>query len=168
MPYIGVDVGGTFTDFVVFDDATGEVRTTKTPTTYPNQLEGLLRGLDSMGVDLTQVRRLVHGTTIATNAILQRGGSKTAFITTAGFRDHLEIGDTRRHTGGQFDPEWVATPPLVPRPLRFEVRERVTASGESLVPLNEEDVLEVIEQLKENKVEVDRGRIPSFVCISEE
>ena len=150
---IGVDVGGTFTDFTVFDEETREAFATKTPTTYPDPLLGVLAGIDELGIGLERVRRFVHGTTIVTNAILQRRGVKAAFITTEGFRDHIEIADTRRYTGGQFDPEWVSTAPLIPRPLRFEVAERVMADGSPLVGLDEGQVLCVVEQLRAQDVE---------------
>ncbi len=153
MQAIGVDVGGTFTDFVIYDEDTGEMRTTKTPSTYPDPQEGVLRGLQDLGVDLGLLDRLAHGTTIATNAVIERQGAKTAFITTYGFRDIIETGDTRRFTGGQFNPNWERPPRLVVPQLRFGVHERVKADGEVIEPLNEKDVLEVIEQLKTEKVE---------------
>jgi N-methylhydantoinase A len=158
---IGVDVGGTFTDFAIYDEE--GIRTYKTPTSFPDPLGGVLAGLKDLGVDMRSVRRFIHGTTIGTNAVLQRSGAKTAFLTTMGFRDHLEIGDYRRYTGGMFDPNWERTRPLVPMPLRFEIRERVAADGSVLVELDEENVLEVLGKLKGMDVEaVAVGFINSF------
>ena len=161
---IGVDVGGTFTDFAVHDEETGRVRTHKTPSTYPDPLAGVVNGIKDLGIDLREVRWFMHGTTVGTNAVIQRRGAKTAFITTAGFRDHIEIGDNRRFTGGLFDPQWERTRPLVPLPLRLEVRERVLADGQVLTPLHEEDVLRIIEELKRQNIEAAAvGFINSYV-----
>src|SRR5215472_11183638 len=152
MMNIGVDVGGTFTDFVVYDEDTAQVRQSKTPSTHPDPLVGVLRGLAELEVDLGSVRRFIHGTTIATNAIIERHPTSTALITTEGFRDTLEVGDSRRYTGGQFDPHWVRTRPLVPPPLRFEVPERLAADGSTVTPLDETDVIATIGKLKERRV----------------
>ena len=133
---IGVDIGGTFTDFAILDEASGQVRTLKTPTTYPDPLQGIVTGLDELQIDLARVSRFLHGTTIGTNAILQRRGVSTALVTTRGFRDHIEIGDNLRYTGGLFDPHWMRTRPLVPISRRFEVRERVLGDGSVVTKLD--------------------------------
>jgi N-methylhydantoinase A len=150
---VGIDVGGTFTDIVVFDEATGEVRAGKVPSTPADPTEGVIRALRRENIDLDHVRRIVHGTTVATNAILERKGARTALITTHGFRDLIEIGNTRRYTGGLFNPRWVRDKPFVLRPLRFEVRERTTYTGEIHVELHEDDVRAVIEELKRRNAE---------------
>ena len=160
---IGVDVGGTFTDFVIYDETSDDLRTLKAPSTYPDPLEGALQGLEQLGIELRTVGRFAHGTTIATNAILQRTGAKTAFITTKGFRDHVEIGDNLRYTGGLFDPNWERTRPLVPLPLRFEVQERIAADGTVVVPLNDENVLAILEELHRQDIKsVAVGFINSY------
>ena len=149
MRSIGVDIGGTFTDIVLFDEETGSVQVAKVPSTPQNQALGFAQGVEAVGTQLAQVQRVVHGTTVATNAAIERRGAKTALVTTAGYGDLLEIGRGQRLTGGLFDPKFVRTPPLVPRPLRFEVQERMDASGEVHVPLDEEGVRRVGRSLAE-------------------
>ena len=146
---LGVDIGGTFTDIVLFDEETGEIQVAKVPSTPQNQALGFAEGIETLGTPLDQVRRVVHGTTVATNAAIERKGAKTALVSTMGYRDLLEIGRGQRLTGGLFDPKFVRTPPLVPRPLRFEVRERVDPTGEVHIPLDEEDVRRVGVRLAE-------------------
>lgn len=94
---IGVDVGGTFTDFAVFDEETGEIRVGKVATTPQDPTLAFMEGLRQMKIDLGKARRIVHGTTIATNAVVERKGARTAFITTQGHRDVLEFGQLRRY-----------------------------------------------------------------------
>ncbi len=138
---VGIDVGGTFTDVVVVDETSGGVRSTKTPSTPSNQADGVLAGLRDLGIDLGSVRRIVHGMTVATNAVLERNGAKVAVLTTRGFRDVLEIGRTQRMTFTMFDPYFVRPRPLIERPLRFEVDERIIADGTVRTPLDEHGVL---------------------------
>src|ERR1700761_3743662 len=116
---IGIDVGGTFTDFVFLSDDDGSVRVKKVPTD-PSDLPGtVLRGLEDIA--LGEATSIVHGTTVAINAILQETGAKTAILVTSGFRDQIEIGDTLRYTGGLFDHKWSRTRPYpVPHDRRFE------------------------------------------------
>ena len=121
---IGVDVGGTFTDFHAIDDETGEVRLAKRPSSPDDPARAIVAGLVEMGaqdgLDLGQVRWLSHGTTVGTNALIQRRGGAVALITTRGFRDLLEIGrQTRPH---MYDLQKDHPPSLVPRQHRFEVR----------------------------------------------
>ena len=136
----GVDVGGTFTDLVLFDPANGKLTVTKVPSTPANQSEGVLNGLKAVLPDLARLARLVHGTTVSTNTMLQGNGAVVAMVTTSGFRDVLEIGRTRRMLPSLYDTRFVRPPPIVSRPLRFEVGERRAADGESLVALDEGDV----------------------------
>jgi N-methylhydantoinase A len=103
MVLIGIDVGGTFTDIVCFDRRTNRYRVEKVPSFPGEQWKGIVAALDSLGIAGADVRRVAHGTTIATNALLELKGSRTALVTTAGFRDVLEIGRTRRLLGGLFD-----------------------------------------------------------------
>ena len=127
----GVDVGGTFTDICIVDEATGEVRVGKVPTTA-NQAEGFVAGLRAL-CDVADLRYVVHGTTIGTNALLERKGARTGLLSTAGFRDLLELGRRTRPTPygmkGSFEP-------LVPRDRRLDVPERTEASGHVRVPLD--------------------------------
>src|SRR5690606_10690097 len=93
---IGVDVGGTFTDFLLIDTETGEIRTGKVPTTVDDRARGFLEGIAGLGVTPEEIRWLVHGTTAGTNAVLEHKGAKTGLITTQGFRDVLELGRRTR------------------------------------------------------------------------
>ncbi len=147
---IGIDVGGTFTDFVIYDSDSRRLEFIKIPTTHPPE-EGVLAGLRAMethlGISLKELTRIVHGTTVATNALLEHRWAKTALLTTEGFRDVLEIGRQNRPT--LYDLNVDRPEPIVPRPLRFEVPERVDAQGQVLRELNEERVLSLIPQLRE-------------------
>ena len=128
-PYrVGVDVGGTFTDLIAYG-AGGILHSAKVPSLPGEQWRGVLDALASLGVAPASIRAFVHGTTIATNALLERKGARTGLVTTEGFRDLLEIGKGRRLVGGLFDPEWRRPAPLVPRDRRLEVPERIAADG---------------------------------------
>ncbi|GGC66260.1 hydantoinase/oxoprolinase family protein [Chelatococcus reniformis] len=131
---IGVDIGGTNTDLIYVDAAARKLVTAKVPTTAENQALGLVEGIDALGADLSHVDLLIHGTTVATNAAIERKGARCGLITTAGFRDVLELRRRDRpHTYG-LRAEFA---PLVPRRFRREVAERMSAEGETLVPLDE-------------------------------
>ena len=149
----GVDVGGTFTDIVLFDAASGALTVTKVPSTPANQSEGVIRGLESVLDRLDALARLVHGTTVSTNTILQRSGADVAMVTSEGFGDVLEIGRTRRMLPSLYDPTFVRPPPLVPRPRRFEVAERRAADGSMLVPLDEERLVGIAERIRASGAE---------------
>ncbi|MCR9221152.1 MAG: hydantoinase/oxoprolinase family protein [Alphaproteobacteria bacterium] len=146
---VGCDVGGTFTDLIYIEtDPTGggagAVRIAKAPTTLDNQAFGVLHALDSAGADAAAIDALVHGTTTTTNAVLERKLAKTGLITTAGFRDVLELGRrTRPHSYGLKG----AFRPLIPRELRLEVPERLDADGEVVTPLDEAAVRRAVEAL---------------------
>ena len=147
---IGVDVGGTFTDLMMVDADDGHIRVAKTPTTLDNQAFGVLNALDTAEVALSQVDLIVHGTTTTTNAVLERKLSKTGLITTAGFRDVLELGRRTRPQAygmtGQFTP-------VIPRDLRLEVPERMDAGGHILTPLDEDATRTAVQRLKEQGCE---------------
>jgi N-methylhydantoinase A len=134
---LGVDIGGTFTDLVWVDDATGEVRVGKLLTTPKDPAQaveqGVLRLLEESGAAPAGVRSLIHGTTLATNALIERKGARTGLLTTAGFRDALEIGREGRYD--MYDLFIDPPAPLVPRHLRLEVSERIAADGGVLRPL---------------------------------
>ena len=123
----GIDVGGTFTDLIVVDDANGEVRIAKVPTTAHNQAFGVLAALDAAGVDPRQLDAIVHGTTTTTNAMLERKIATVGLITTRGFRDVLELGRRTRPTPYGLTGRFV---PLIERRFRLEVDERVDAEGQ--------------------------------------
>jgi N-methylhydantoinase A len=147
---LAADIGGTFTDLVLFDEASGELRVHKTPSTPDDLTRGVLDGvrrtLDEGGADLREVDRFVHGATVVLNALLQRRLPRTGLLTTAGFRDVLEI--MRTNNPEMYDLQYVKPPPLVPRHLRLEVRERVRHTGEVLVPLREDDVRAAARRLR--------------------
>ena len=141
----GIDVGGTFTDVVVYDTETGSTRTAKVFSTR-KQADGLLRGLHQAVETVGKLAAVVHGTTVATNAILERKGAKAALVTTAGFRDVLELRrrdrpDTYGLTGGYR--------PLIPRSRCVEVDERLAADGEVVRQLDVDSVRRVVGRLKE-------------------
>jgi len=148
---IGVDIGGTFTDLVALDEATGSVVTTKALSTPRELLEGVLRCVDQAGVRLADCRFVIHGTTIGINALLEHKGARTGLITTEGFRDVLEIG--RGNFLKMYDVLYRRPEPLVPRGRAHEVPERLTATGEVLVPLDEAAVRAAARQLLADGVE---------------
>jgi N-methylhydantoinase A len=140
----GVDVGGTFTDLVILDPATGAVRLAKVPTTLPNQAEGVLSAFEAAKADLSDIDLIVHGTTTTTNAVLERQLARTGMITTQGFRDVLELG---RRTRPQAYGMHGSFTPVIPRDLRLEVPERMDARGQVLTPLDEAELEVAIAQL---------------------
>jgi len=133
---VGIDVGGTFTDLTAVDEAAGRVVVTKVPSEPRNEAAAVLSGLRALGIAGRDVRRLVHGTTVGTNAVLERRGARVAILTTAGFRDLIEIGRTKRNIPALFVPTFVRPKPVVERKHRFEVGERLAADGAVLVPLD--------------------------------
>jgi N-methylhydantoinase A len=136
---LGVDVGGTFTDLVALVD--GNVVMAKVASTPRDQSSGVMRSVEASGVDPAAVVALAHGTTVATNALLERRGVRTALVTTAGFRDVLEIG--RQNRPSLYDLTEDRPPPLVPRDLRFTVAERMGPGG-PIVPLDPGDLERVV------------------------
>ena len=128
---IGVDIGGTFTDFALFDDATGDVTTHKRLTTPQDPSAAVIDGIRTLAeeaeISVADVATVVHGTTLVTNAVIERRGAATAMLVTQGFRDTLDIGMERRYD--LFDLRIRFPEPLVPRHLRFEVPERIRYDG---------------------------------------
>ncbi len=147
---IGVDVGGTNTDICAIDEAAGELMVYKLPSSLSDQsqavVEGVKKIVEKYGLDYEDVDRFIHGTTVATNAILEGRGARTALITTKGFRDLLEIGRQKRPD--LYDLQMDKAPVLVPRDLRFEASERMNYKGEILEALKDEEILSLIEELK--------------------
>ena len=152
---LGVDIGGTFTDAILLNESTGEVRIGKVPSTPSDPSVGFLNVVDRMLGDASVkpewVRYVVHGTTVATNAIIEGNLAKTAFITTDGFRDLLEIQTGIRPV--LYDLQFEKIKPLVPRYLCYGVPERLDFRGHVLVPLDEDAVYGVVEQLAREGVE---------------
>jgi N-methylhydantoinase A len=145
---LGIDVGGTFTDLVALVD--GEVVTAKVPSTPRDQAEGVLHVLAAGGVDAARVAVFAHGTTVATNALLERRGARTALVTTAGFRDVLEIG--RQQRPALYNLAADRPPPLVPRELRFTVAERAGPDG-VLRPLDGDSLAAAVAAVRDAGVE---------------
>jgi N-methylhydantoinase A len=143
---IGVDVGGTFTDLLALDPASGTFRVAKVPSTPEDQSVGFIAGLAALETDLATVAALVHGTTVATNAVLERKGARCGLITTAGFRDVLELGRRTRPNPYGMTGSFEA---LIPRDLRTEVAERIDAAGRVLTPLDEAAVRQAAHDLVE-------------------
>lgn len=142
---IGIDIGGTFTDFVSYDSATGRIENWKNLTTPAEPIAGVMEGLGRMD-NLGAVTKARLGTTIATNALLTRRGAKVAYVTTKGFRDvpFIQRGDRRSH----YDITWIKTRPLVARADCHEVEERLTAKGEVWTPLDEGAVRELAAKIR--------------------
>jgi N-methylhydantoinase A len=153
--FIGVDVGGTFTDFHAVDGATGSVHFHKSPSTPDNPAHAILQGLaelcDLHQIDQATITRLAHGTTVATNALIQRKGAKVAVITTRGFRDLLEIG--RQIRPKMYDLKADHPPPLANREDRFEITERVGGKGEVVRPLAESELEGIVEAIRASGAE---------------
>lgn len=154
---IGIDVGGTFTDVVLVDQASSEFYYTKTPTTHENLADGVMTGLEEIlgmaGREIADLEYLIHGTTIGTNAIVEGKGAKVGLITTEGFQDVLEIRRVARPKEAAFDFEIDNPPPLVPRYLRLGVAERVNSAGEVIRPLDRAELERNVEYLKAQEVE---------------
>ncbi len=147
---IGVDSGGTFTDVCLFEDVTGRIEVWKVPSTPDDPAraiaEGASEGLARVGAKASEVGFFGHGTTVATNALIQHRGVLTGLITTDGFRDLLEIGRQKRPD--LYDLEVDKPEPLVPRDLRFEVRERVRHDGSIETELDEEALRKAVRKLR--------------------
>ena len=151
---IGVDVGGTFTD-VALEADTGHVTTVKVLTTpaapEDGVIEGIGKALSESDVTASAVQLIIHGTTLATNALIERKGARTALITTEGLRDSIEMAQENRFE--QYDINIDRPDPLVPRYLRWPVTERMNASGKVLIPLDESSVDALLPLLEEHRIE---------------
>ena len=152
---LAVDIGGTFTDTVLMSDAETILGSTKTLTTHSNPAKGAMQGvrrvLAHSGANLGQISGFVHGTTLATNALIERRGASVATVTTEGFRDILEIAYERRYA--QYDINLEKPDLLVPRNRALTIRERISAEGEILVPLIEDDIDRLILEIDELNVD---------------
>lgn len=149
---LATDIGGTFTDLVLVDEADGEVVVAKVPTT-PQQFEqGVLHAIDRAELQPhARITDFVHGSTVVINALIERTGSPTALITTRGFRDVLEMGRSNRPA--LFDLRYEKPRPFVERRFRFEVNERLDHNGQVITPLDEEEVLRIADHLLELQIE---------------
>jgi len=166
---LAADIGGTFTDIVL--EHAGRRHSAKVLTTPRAPEEGMLEGISKVLAEAalvpSRIGLLIHGTTLATNALIERKGARTALVTTAGFRDVLEMGYEKRYE--HYDLQLELPAPLVPRELRFAVEERITAKGEVRTPLLASSFERVVEKIKEWKVEsVAVGFLHSYVNDSHE
>ena len=152
--HIGVDIGGTFTDFVIFNPSNGELHTHKRSSTPENPAKAVIEGLKHL---LTEQEInpaniiITHGSTVATNALLESKGSRTALVTTKGFRDVIQIG--RQDRPELYTLSVTPRPQLIPRDLRFEVDERVNHLGEILIPLDTKQISALLPKFERESVE---------------
>lgn len=146
---LGCDIGGTFTDFVLLDDETGEIRTSKCLTTPKDPSDAVEQGIKALEAGkqgfVPELNELIHGTTLVINSIIERKGARTALITTKGFRDVLEIGREIRYAPYDIFAEFPR--PLIPRRYRFEVDERVRSDGTVLKALDRDEARRLIRTL---------------------
>ncbi len=147
---VGIDVGGTFTDLYCVDSGSGAERIVKVPSTPDDPSRALLDSLRAAGINPSELEALLHGTTIATNAVIERKGARCALITTRGFRDVLELG--RRDRPLMYGMQGVQDP-LIPRDRRWEIGERIDYRGRVLVSLDEGEVRELAQVLKAQDIE---------------
>lgn len=152
---IGIDTGGTNTDVVLTNVETGKVYYTKTPTTPKALLQGINKGINKIvnecNISPSEIKELIYGTTIVVNMIAQKESEATALITTKGFKDVLEIGRAYR-SENIYDINMEKPVPLVKRSLRFEVSERMNFLGQELEPVNEQEVVDIVNNLKEKNI----------------
>ncbi len=146
---VGVDTGGTFTDLVLYDGT--QLLSWKLPSTPGDYARAVLQGVEHLAPAADDPFTLVHSSTVATNALLERRGARTALVATEGFRDVLEIG--RQDRPDLYNLQTERPAPLVPRARRFEVRERISADGEVLTPLDEAALRPLVDRLRKKKVE---------------
>ena len=150
MKCIGIDIGGTFTDFIFVDMENNIVSLHKVSSTIKDQSIGVKKGL-KLFEELEDISLIIHGTTVATNAILEGKGAKTALITTKGFEDILEIGRQNRINLYSFHPERIV--PLVPSDCRYGITERVGSEGQIVAPLDLEELESIIQKIKDKNIE---------------
>lgn len=151
MKLVGIDVGGTFTDGIFVDKESGETIVRKTHSTPGNQRVGVMNAIRESGYDMHDVELFLHGTTVATNAVIEKKGARVGLITTKGFRDVLKIRRTTR--GKLYDLQWDQPQELVERKYRLEVDERIDGLGCEVRPVNKEELLEIGRFFVNEKIE---------------
>ena len=147
---LGIDVGGTYTDLVLFDEASKDMRMAKTPSTPGNLVEGVINGIMALDLDMSTVQLVVHGTTMGVNTVIQQNGAKTGLLTTAGFEDVLEIGTMSKPE--MYNLFYRKPRPLVSREHRLGISERMTYEGEVLAAVDPEDVRTQAQRLVDDGV----------------
>jgi N-methylhydantoinase A len=148
---VAIDIRGTFTDLVAYDEEREELIVARTPSTPPVFIDGVLNALQKAGIAPKEIAYLRHGSTIATNAIIERRGAKTGLVTTRGMRDVLAAG--RANRPDLFNSNWDPSPPLVSRRNVLEVKERVDYEGGVLTALVEEDVRDAARRFRLRGIE---------------
>ena len=161
---LGVDIGGTFTDVVL--ERGGALFSTKVLTTYhaPEEaiVEGMARVCAQAQIDPAEITHIIHGTTLATNALIERRGAKTALITTEGFRDVIEMRTESRFE--QYDLNLTLPPPLLPRNFRYTIKERIQADGQVLKPIKRAEIEALVAEIKQAGFEsIAVGFLHSYV-----
>ncbi|HLG86607.1 MAG TPA: hydantoinase/oxoprolinase family protein [Alphaproteobacteria bacterium] len=155
--FVGVDIGGTFTDLVLAEDGTARFHNVKTLTTPANPVEGVIKAvteaLAEVGAQPTELRRLVHATTLPTNLVLERNGARVAYVTTKGFGDIFELSKQKPVGVDRFNLLYRRPPPLVPRDMVAEIPERMDAKGQVVRPLDLVAAEEAIRQLEKKRPE---------------
>jgi N-methylhydantoinase A len=148
---LSADVGGTFTDIAVYDEATGSLRLGKTLTTPRRLVNGIATGVGKAGSSFAEAQLFLHGTTVAINTILERSGARAILLTTQGFRDIYEIGRVNRpESYNLFFQKHV---PLIERSRRYEIRERMDAEGRALIPVDEDQVRAIVAEAVKDGIE---------------
>lgn len=142
---VGVDVGGTFTDLFAWNVKTGERRTAKVLTTRRDRSEGVVSAVAKANIPFDEISHFMHGTTTATNALLERSFPDVALVTTEGFRDTIEIG--RQHRQSLYDPYQKKPRPIIPRRFRFALTERMGAHGDVVTPLDTTQAIAIAKQI---------------------
>ena len=156
--HVAVDIGGTFTDLIGYDDETGHVFSSKSSSTPTELTRGIMRCLEKSGMVIRNLVNFVHGSTVAINTVIERKGAPTALIVTKGTRDVYKIG--RGNRPDAYDLAFKRPVPLVPRHLTFEIEERLLASGEVSVALNTDQARATVEK-------VARSNASSSGCLSD-
>ncbi len=152
---LGIDIGGTFTDFVLYDEKSEGIFFAKSLTTYPDPTNGIFNGIEELekrfGLDISKVETIVHGTTLVTNAIIERKGAKTALVSTRGFEDVLEIGRELRYD--IYDLFLTMPKPLISRDLRIGITERVDTHGNVVTPLRKSELASISQLIEKEDVQ---------------
>ena len=160
MKRVGIDVGGTFTDLFVWDPETGAGRTAKALTALDDLTDGVLEAISTAEVELSEVDFLVHGSTTAINALIERSFPEPAFITTEGFRDLVALG--RAHREHIYDPYQTKPEPLTRRRNRFGVAERTRPDGSVSGQLDEAALREIAAEIRTRKINNVAVGFPAF------
>jgi N-methylhydantoinase A len=149
---VAVDIGGTFTDLVAVDDDSGELRVSKSASVSSDPIKAVLRVIDKTAIPPEELGLFIHGTTVATNALIERSGSRVAFVTNRGFRDVIFIQNANRRDLYSLA-TWQKPRPLASRHDCFEVRCRIDAQGREVAPLDREDVADLIDTLRRERID---------------